>query len=94
MDLKTQIMSFIFSFFFGIIIALAYKISYKYLFEVKDKYKMLNSCLFITNITLIYFKIMYLINNGIIHLYFLLTTILTFIITNKNLQKKCQKKHI
>lgn len=88
MDLKTQIISFIFSFFFGIIIALAYKISYKYLFEVKDKYKMLNSCLFITNITLIYFKIMYVINNGIIHLYFLLTTILTFIITNKNLQKK------
>ena len=88
MSLNIQIYSFIYSFVFGIIVAFLFKFIYKYLYLV---HRLLNSFLFITIISLIYFKIMYIINNGIVHLYFLLTTILTFIITYNNLQKKCKK---
>ena len=91
MSLNIQIYSFIYSFVFGIIVAFLFKFIYKYLYLVQKIYRLLNSFLFITIISLIYFKIMYIINNGIVHLYFLLTTILTFIITYNNLQKKCKK---
>ena len=81
MTLKEQILSFIFSFLAGIIIQLIYKFSYKYTF--------LNSLLLFTNITLIYFKIFYYINGGIINIYFLLITVLTFLyLNNKKFTKK------
>ena len=89
MTLKEQILSFIFSFLAGIIIQLIYKFYYKYIYNVKKIYTFLNSLLLFTNITLIYFKIFYYINGGIINIYFLLITVLTFLyLNNKKFTKK------
>ena len=82
MNLTEQILSFIFSFFYGIVSYLIYNFSYKYIFNVKKIYTFLNSLLLFTNLTLIYFKIFYCINGGIIKIYFILITISTFLYIN------------
>ena len=89
MTLNEQITSFIFSFLYGIFCQKIYQISYKYLHTTKIIFKILNSLLFTLNLTLIYFKIFYFINDGMINSTFI--TIITFsYFNNKNLQKKCK----
>lgn len=91
MTLYEQITSLIFSFLYGIITQKLYTLSYKYLYTTKTIYKILNSLLFMINLTLIYFKIFYLINKGIINSIFIIITILSFLyFYNRNLQKKCK----
>ncbi len=91
MTLNEQIISFIFSFLYGIIVEKLYQLSYNYIHTKKQIYCFLNSLLFMINITLIYFKIFYLINDGMINIIFIIITILTFLyFNNKNLQKKCK----
>lgn len=91
MELNEQIISFIFSFLYGIIVQKLYQATYNYIHTKKEIYSFLNSLLFMINITLIYFKIFYLINNGIINIIFIIITISTFVyFNNKNLQKKCK----
>lgn len=91
MTLNEQIASFIFSFLYGIFCQKIYQISYKYLHTTKIIFKILNSLLFTLNLTLIYFKIFYFINDGMINSTFIIITITTFsYFNNKNLQKKCK----
>lgn len=91
MTLNEQITSFIFSFLYGIFCQKLYQISYKYLYTTKIIFKILNSLLFTLNLTLIYFKIFYFINDGMINSTFIIITIITFsYFNNKNLQKKCK----
>ncbi len=91
MTLNEQIISFIFSFLYGIIVQKLYQVSYNYIHTKKQIYNFLNSLLFMINITLIYFKIFYLINDGMINIIFIIITIATFLYyNNKNLQKKCK----
>lgn len=93
MDLRTQLISFFISFIYGIFISYFFIISYKYLFYVRKIYKMLNSFLFNMVNVFLYFKIYLLLNNGIIHIYFILITIFTsYIFVNNYLQKKCKNK--
>lgn len=82
MILKIQIISFIFSIFYGFFVHITYNISYKYLYGSKKIFNFLNSFLYTLDIVLIYFKIFYIINNGIINIYFILLTITTFLILN------------
>ncbi len=79
MELDEQLLSFLFSFLYGFVVVVAYKLSYKYIYNVKNVYKFLNSLLLMIDLTLIYFKMFYIINGGIINIYFLLITILTFL---------------
>ncbi len=79
MNLSEQLLSFLFSFLYGFVVIIAYKISYKYIYNTKKVYKFLNSLLLMIDLTLIYFKIFYIINGGIISIYFILITIITFL---------------
>ena len=91
MTLNEQIASFVFSFLYGIFSQKLYRIFYKQLHTAKIIYKILNSLLFTLNLTLIYFKIFYLINDGMINSIFIIITLSTFLyFNNKNLQKKCK----
>ena len=91
MTLNEQIASFVFSFLYGIFSQKLYRIFYKQLYTAKMIYKILNSLLFTLNLTLIYFKIFYLINDGMINSIFIIITLSTFLyFNNKNLQKKCK----
>lgn len=82
-SLKEQIISFVFSFMYGVIVYYLYKKSYKYLYFSKKIYCILNTLLFLLNITLLYFIVFYYINGGYINIYFLLITIFVFIFINK-----------
>ncbi len=91
MTLNEQIASFVFSFLYGIFSQKLYRTFYKQLHTIKIIYKILNSLLFTLNLTLIYFKIFYLINDGMINSIFIIITLSTFLyFNNKNLQKKCK----
>ncbi len=92
MGLKEQILSFLFSFIYGIIVFICYRLSYKYLYYSKKIYCFLNSFLFVLDLTIIYFKIFYIINGGIINIYFILITLLVSIFLNIKFTKKMSKK--
>ena len=71
MILIVQIKSLAFSFLYGIFFAFTYKINYKYLINNNTFFKLILSFLFILDHILLYFILISLINNGILHIYFL-----------------------
>lgn len=83
MPLITQIQSLFMSFLYGIFFSLLFNVSYKFLFT---KYKIINTftnILFCLVIFSLYFYFLYIINNGIIHIYFIIVLILSFVIYNR-----------
>lgn len=93
MILKIQILSLIYSFFFGVIFFLLLEVNYRFLYEGKLVYRIIISFLFMIIISLGYFLGLLKINNGIIHIYFLLSLftgyLVSFVIYNKI---NCKKK--
>lgn len=83
MSLIIQIQSLALSFIFGILFSLMYNLLY---FILYTKYQVIN---IVTNILFtlvmfgIYFILLLNINNGIIHLYFIITIFISFYIYNK-----------
>ena len=82
MELNIQIISFLFSFIYGIISSIIYLKIKKYTLSNNKKVEFMNNFFFVLIITLIYFKIFIYINEGIINIYFLLITVLTFVYIN------------
>lgn len=76
MTLIIQIKSLAFSFLYGIFFAFTYKINYKYLMSNFKIFNLILSLFFIFDHVLLYFILISLINNGILHLYFFITFIL------------------
>lgn len=72
MNLKTQLLSLGFSFVFGIFFILLVYTNYRFLFLSKKIIKILGSFLFVLDMSLLYFLIIMMINQGILHFYFLL----------------------
>ena len=81
MNLKLQIYSFVFSFLFGTILSVFTNLNYGLLFNKNKKIKILGNFLFLFDFSLIYFLGIKLINNGILHIYFLLLLILGFLLS-------------
>ena len=83
MGLIVQIQSFSISFLYGIFLSLIFNILYNLLFT---KYKIIN---IITNLFFalvifgLYFLLLYLVNNGVVHVYFLVTLFISFYLYNK-----------
>lgn len=91
MTLKEQIISLLFSFLYGVLTQKIYNLSYNNFHSNKKTYNFINSLLFMIDITLIYFKVFYIINDGIVNTIFIIITITTFLyFNNRNLQKKCK----
>lgn len=78
-SLKEQIISFVFSSLYGFISFVLYSKFYKYFYYCKKHINILNSLLFLVNLTLIYFKIFYYINDGYISVYFIIITVFVFL---------------
>lgn len=72
MSLKVQILSFIFSFVYGLLFSGLVKINYNVLFLAKKKIQIIGNFLFLLDIALCYFLIIRYINDGILHIYFLI----------------------
>ncbi len=79
MDEITQLLSFFISFLFGF----GFHILTTWHFKTTETYNLLmrylTTILFVFNIVLLYVYIMYLINNGVIHIYFLAFVVLGFL---------------
>ena len=69
MSLETQILLVVFSFFFGMLFELIHSISYKIIYCKKRVIKVLFTFILILLQSLLYFYILLKINNGIIHIY-------------------------
>lgn len=83
MELEIQIQSIVFSIAFGMFFSLIFNLSYKYIIQSKGLYKCLANFVFILDFVIIYFLIIKLINNAIIHFYFLLAILFGFFIGNR-----------
>lgn len=86
-ELSIQIKSLIFSFFYGILFSILLNINYKYIYDGPLFYRIAITFLFVLNNVLLYFIIIKILNDGIIHLYFIIMLILGFFTVNVNLKK-------
>ena len=93
MILKVQIFSILYSFFYGILFFILLEVNYKLLYSGKLLYRIIISFLFVIFISLLYFWGLLKVNNGIIHVYFLIAMftgyLLSFVIYKKI---NCKKK--
>ena len=87
MDLEIQIQSLVFSLVFGMFFSLLFNLFYKYLFRGKFIFKLLINLFFVIVNTLLYFGLLCIINEGIIHLYFLIMLIIGFFVGNIKTRK-------
>ena len=83
MNIKIQIYSFIFSFFMGIFLYIISLLNYKIIFKKKTYLKFLYTLLVMLDYNLIFLVGLYYINDGIIHIYFIITLIIAFLISVK-----------
>ena len=83
MTLITQIQSLSMSFMYGIFFSLMFNIMYKFLFTKNVIINIITNLLFVFAIFSLYFYFLYIINGGIVHIYFVVVLILGFLIYNR-----------
>ncbi len=81
-NLEIQIQSLLISFVYGMFIAFLYNYHYKFIYYKKKWLRFPFSLVFCLDATLLFFILMLKINYGLIHLYFILSAILGFILGN------------
>lgn len=81
MELRIQLLSLFVSFIFGIFLFFMVKLNYKYLFSNFNKKRIFFNFIFSLDFSLLYFLVLYYINDGILHLYFLLLIIFGFLLS-------------
>lgn len=87
MNLEIQIQSITASILYGLFISLTFNMMYCFMFKSKKIIRWLITLGYIfANITL-YFTLMLIVNNGVIHMYFLLSFLCGFFIGNKTTKK-------
>lgn len=82
MSLSIQIQSLSLSFLFGMFFSLLFNLAYKYLFSFKLGYRILSNVLFVLSLSTLYFLLLKIVNNGILHIYFFIILFLGFIFGN------------
>jgi hypothetical protein len=87
MDLKIQIISLIFSFLYGIFLYIMFRIIYKCIFLLRKRYQIIFNFIYCIVFSLLYFFLLLFINNGTLHIYFLLLIIFGFLLSYQLLKK-------
>ena len=80
MDLKLQILSILFSFGYGIISSYLYNLNYNFIHNTTMLYKLVINILFCVNLGLIYFILIKIINYGVVHVYFVFSFVVGFVL--------------
>lgn len=78
MENGVQLLSFFISFLYGIFFALVSRYHYKLVFSLKWVFRYILTFLFILDVSLFYILLLYYINQGVVHLYFLIITFLGY----------------
>ena len=81
MNLKIQIFSLFFSFIYGVFFSFFTNFNYKYIFHTRKIFRIVFTIIFVVSMSFLYFIIINVINNGVIHLYFLLLILFGFYVT-------------
>ena len=89
MNLIVQIFSFIFSFFYGVFMYLILYFNLRIILRYKTLCRKMFLFIEMLIISFMYFFIIYLINDGILHTYFLLLIIFGILLVH-NFIKKCK----
>lgn len=82
MPLEQQIQSIVVSISYGLFFSFLFNLSYAKICKLSKVLKFIISILFLLINTTIYFYFLYLVNNGIIHIYFLMALYIGFVIGN------------
>ena len=82
MKLDIQIYSFVSSFLFGVMLSFLLDIFNRLMCKVKSVLKIIFSFLFVMLLALLYFLMLLLVNNGVVHFYFLLMILVGYIFGN------------
>ena len=69
-NLKSQLILLLFSFLYGVLFSIFIRINYSILFNVNKIIKIIGTFFFMLDMSLFYFLILKLLNNGFIHIYF------------------------
>ena len=95
MSVIFQIISFMVSFLYGVFFAFLCKIHFFYVNPMKVYWQFILTIIFILDSVLGYVILLYHINEGVIHIYFLILVLLGYY-SFPILQKKCKpfKKHL
>ena len=97
MNAKLQLITFIISFIYGIIFSLLTIYNFKLIAKLKVIFKHLITFIYVLDMTIIYIIILYHLNKGYFHIYFIMTVFLGFviglIIYKKLLSKISVKRH-
>jgi hypothetical protein len=80
MDYKIQLLSFLFSFIFGIFFYITSFLNYKMINKYNVILRYLITIAFIIDISLLYILMMYKINYGVIHIYFVMVLFIGYYI--------------
>lgn len=80
MNLSLQIYSLLYSLIFGIMFSLFTELNYRFLFSKNIVIKIVFTSIYIIDFSLLYFVGLELLNNGIIHNYFLLLIFIGYIL--------------
>ena len=83
MSLIVQIESLAFSFLFGILYSLVYNFFYYLLYTKFTVINLVNNIFFNLVMFSLYYFLLYLVNDGCIHIYFLITLFISFSLYNK-----------
>ena len=87
MNLKTQIISLIFSFLYGFLFSICTNLNYKFLFLKNIIFKIIITFIYVIDFALLYFFILRIINDGVVHNYFLLFIVFGYLVSYISLNK-------
>lgn len=90
-DIRIQILSFIFSFIYGCIITILFNYFKSFFYKCSKLLNFSNTLIFSIIVTLIYYKINYSINYGEISVYYIFVFFFSMIIVKNIYRKKCKK---
>ena len=83
MSLIVQIQSFSVSFLYGIFLSFMFNLLYNFLFTKYTLINIITNLFFSLVVFALYFFFLYLVNNGVVHIYFLITLFISFYLYNK-----------
>lgn len=86
MDNSIQLISFFSSFLFGIFFSFVSRYHYNMVVSLKKVFQYLLTFLFILDVSLFYILILYYINDGVVHLYFIVVTVIGYLVEKKIFQ--------
>lgn len=92
MDYKLQLISLLVSFLYGIFFYLTSVLNFKIIKNCHKIFMYIITFIYMSDVSILYVSIMYKVNNGYIHIYFLIMLLIGFIIGYKLL--KVIKKNV